>query len=340
MFHISFKHLLSNKSLSFNILIITSLNIVWAQQLNNPIHPLPPLPSLDQNKVKLGEILFNDKRFSKDNTLSCASCHDLTFGGADPQQYSQGVGGMMGAINSPSVINASHNFRQFWDGRAVTLEEQIGFVVSNPIELDSTWEEVLNKLKQDNSLTERFAQLYQNGITIANITDAIATYERSLATDSRFDLFLRGDAEAITSEEKAGYEKFKSYGCVACHQGVNVGGNMFQVFGVFGNYFVDRGGIRPADYGRFNVTGKESDKHMFKVPSLRNVALTAPYFHDGSAKTLSEAIDVMFQYQLGRQAPAEDKTLIMKFLYTLTGIPYVDYIKNEPLYKESSIIAE
>lgn len=292
-----------------------------AAPLNEPVKPLPVL-KLSPEKVKLGERLFNEKRFSKDNTVSCASCHSLSHGGADPKALSLGVGGMPGDVNSPSVLNAAHNFRQFWDGRAPTLEEQIGFVVENPVELASSWKDVLAKLNADAVLVGEFKKLYPDGITVKNITDSIAAYERSLAVDSRFDLFLRGDANAITPEEKEGYEKFKAYGCVACHQGVNVGGNLYQVFGVMGNYFKDRGNVKKADYGRFNVTGKESDRYMFKVPSLRNVALTAPYFHDGSAKTLEDAVNVMFKYQLGRQAPEKDKKLIIKFLQSLTGKSY------------------
>lgn len=296
--------------------------VSYAQPLlNEPVKPLP-IKQLNADKVKLGERLFHDKRFSKDNSLSCASCHLLEHGGADTKVHSVGIGGMEGEVNSPSVLNASHNFRQFWDGRAATLEDQIGFVVENPAELDSNWKTVLDKLNADAALVGDFKKIYPEGISTKTITDAIATYERSLAADSRFDLYLRGDATAISAEEKEGYEKFKAYGCIACHQGVNVGGNMYQVFGVMGNYFKDRGNIKKADYGRFNVTGKESDRHMFKVPSLRNVVLTPPYFHDGSARTLEEAVNVMFKYQLGRQASEKDKKLIIKFLGSLTGKKY------------------
>ena len=175
------------------------------------------------------------------------------------------------------------------------------------------------KLRQDSALAAEFSTIYQDGITNRNIVDATATFTRSLITPSRFDRYLRGDGQAINSEELRGYERFKSYGCVACHQGVNVGGNMFQKFGVMGDYFQDRGNITSADLGRFNVTKREADKHVFMVPSLRNVELTAPYFHDGSAPTLEAAVEVMFKYQLGRTAPLEDKALIIKFLKTLTG---------------------
>ena len=191
--------------------------------------------------------------------------------------------------------------------------------IHNPIEMGSDWSQVLGKLRQDPALTAQAAAAYPQGLTEESIVDAIATFERSLITPAPFDRYLRGDGSAIGLGAARGYELFKDYGCVACHQGVNVGGNMFQVFGVMGDYFARRGGPTQADLGRFNVTGLEADKHVFKVPSLRNVALTAPYFHDGSARTLEDAVDVMFRYQLGRSAPAEDKALIVEFLHTLTG---------------------
>ncbi len=186
--------------------------------------------------------------------------------------------------------------------------------------MGSNWAEVVTKLNKDAALAAEFKQIYPEGVHAKTIADALAVFQRSLVTpNARFDKHLRGDKNALTVEELKGYQLFKSYGCVACHQGVNVGGNMFQTFGVMGDYFSKRGNPTEADLGRFNVTKNEADKHAFKVPSLRNVALTAPYFHDGSAATLGDAVDVMFRYQLGRSAPAQDKELIIKFLHTLTG---------------------
>jgi cytochrome c peroxidase len=200
------------------------------------------------------------------------------------------------------------------------LEAQIDAVVQNPIEMGSTWDDVVATVSQDSNYQRSFAASYRDGVSKDNIKNALATYERTLITpNSPFDRYLRGDRNAISDEEKAGYLKFKQYGCVACHQGVNVGGNMFQKFGVMGDYFAKRGGPAEADMGRYLVTGEEGDKHVFKVPSLRNVAQTAPYFHDGTAKTLDEAVDVMFMYQLGRVASKEDKAAIIKFLNTLSG---------------------
>ena len=289
-------------------------------QLAEPIQPIPADAKLDGKKVALGDRLFHDKRLSKDNSLSCASCHNLTRGGVDNLPKSIGIGSAKGPLNAPTVFNSSLNFRQFWDGRAATLEEQTAGPVHNPLEMGSNWAEVLGKLGQDSALVAQMKQSYPDGLQWKNIQDAIAVFERSLVTpNARFDKYLKGDKSALSADELKGYQLFKAYGCVACHQGVNVGGNMFQTFGVMGDYFAKRGGVTTADLGRYNVTKSEADKHVFKVPSLRNVALTAPYFHDGSAKTLPDAVDVMFKYQLGRPASAQDKDLIVRFLHTLTG---------------------
>lgn len=289
-------------------------------QSEEPIRPIPLTVKLDAKKVALGDKLFHDKRLSKDNTLACASCHSLERGGVDGGVGSTGIGGAKGPINAPTVFNSGFNFRQFWDGRASSLEEQAAGPIHNPKEMGSNWAEVLGKLSQDAAFVASFKESYPDGLQPKNIQDAIATFERSLITpNSRFDKYLRGDKAALKDDELRGYQLFKNYGCVACHQGVNVGGNMYQVFGVMGDYFARRGSVTEADLGRFNVTKNEADKNMFKVPTLRNVALTAPYFHDGSAKTLNDAVDVMFKFQLGRAAPQQDKELIVKFLRTLTG---------------------
>ncbi len=287
---------------------------------DEPIKPVPVPASLDAKKVALGRLLFNDKRMSRDNSISCASCHDLARGGADGKVMPVGIGGAKGVLNTPTVFNSALNFRQFWDGRAASLEEQVNGPVHDVRELGSNWAEVTAKLAQDSQLRAQFGQSYRDGITVRNIQDAIAHFERTLVTpNARLDKYLRGDKSALSADEQRGFQLFKNYGCIACHQGANVGGNMYQTFGVLGDYFKQRGGVTTADLGRFNVTKNESDRHVFKVPSLRNVALTAPYFHDGSAATLADAVEVMFRFQLGRSASAQDKELIVKFLHTLTG---------------------
>jgi cytochrome c peroxidase len=285
-----------------------------------PIQPIPYPTNLDPGKIELGRRLFNDVRLSANNTVSCSTCHHLTKGGADGLVLPVGINGAEGDINTPTVFNCVLNFRQFWDGRASSLEEQIDGPTHHPKEMASNWQQIVTKLSADRTYVDSFGDLYKEGISGENIKDAIACFERSLLTpDSRFDKFLRGDAAAITERERKGYELFKQFGCTSCHQGMNAGGNMFQPFGVMGNYFADRGNVTKADLGRFNVTGEEQDRHRFRVPSLRNVSLTAPYFHDGSAATLDEAVRTMAKYQLGQPIADEEVALIVEFLHTLTG---------------------
>ncbi|WP_434561491.1 cytochrome B6 [Pseudomonas sp. Z5-35] len=291
-----------------------------AEPLDEPLKPLPPVPALDPKRVQLGQRLFNDPRLSVNNTLSCASCHRLDKGGADDKPMSVGFDGKPVEVNTPTVFNASLNFHQFWDGRADTLEEQVHLVVTSPVEMGSTWESVVKRIADDPGYTKDFKAAYPDGVTKPNVQGALAAYERTLQTpNSRFDQYLLGDTDILTPREKFGYQRFKEYGCIACHQGVNIGGNMFQKFGIMGDYINDRGNPTRADEGRFNVTGDEADRQVFKVPSLRNVAVTAPYFHDGSAPTLERAVEVMFKYQLGREPLKNDTTLIVEFLRTLTG---------------------
>nr|WP_256261430.1 cytochrome c peroxidase [Pseudomonas gingeri] len=291
-----------------------------AAPLDEPLKPLPDVPVQDPRKVELGRQLFNEKQLSINNTTSCASCHHLELGGADGKPFSIGFQGGTLGINTPTVFNAALNFRQFWNGRVETLEAQIDDVVKSPIEMGNTWPHVVDTLNQAPTYQAAFREAYTDGVTIANVQNALASYERSLLTpNSRFDQYLKGNTDILSIDEKYGYQRFKDYGCIACHQGVNIGGNMFQKFGVMGDYFKVRGNPTEADLGRYLATGAEEDRNVFKVPSLRNVALTAPYFHDGSAKTLEDAVHVMFTYQLGRVPSAEDIRLIVLFLRTLTG---------------------
>jgi cytochrome c peroxidase len=285
-----------------------------------PLEALPPVVPLDPKIVALGRRLFHERRLSADGSVSCASCHDLAKGGVDGKERSVGVGGKLGLVNAPSVYNAALNFVQFWDGRAATLEEQIGFPVTNPLEMDTSFERVVAFLKADPEYAAAFAAAFPGGVNEANVRRAIADFERTLLTrGSPFDRFLAGDEHALTPEARAGYETFKSVGCVACHQGRNVGGNMFQRFGVLGDYFKDRGHVTEADYGRYNVTHNEADRFVFRVPSLRNVERTAPYFHDGSATTLTQAVQVMAHYQLGRKLADDQVSAIVAFLKSLSG---------------------
>jgi cytochrome c peroxidase len=285
-----------------------------------PIRPIPQSVALDARKVALGKKLFHEPLLSRDNTLSCASCHDLKKGGTDHRARSLGVKSVEGVINAPTVFNSATHIKQFWDGRADNLEQQMDGPVQGEQEMATSWEDILKKLRRVPDYAQTFQAIYRDGLQEANVKNAIAEFERSLITpNSRFDRYLRGDSAAISESEKEGYRKFKSYGCVTCHQGVNVGGNLFQPLGVMGDYFADRGNLTKADFGRFNVTGHDEDKFVFKVPGLRNVALTAPYFHDGSAKTLEAAVNTMAKYQLGRELSTKDVEQIVLFLQSLTG---------------------
>ncbi len=284
-----------------------------------PITPLPQTVALNPEKVALGAKLFHDTRLSHDDSIACATCHKLDQAGIDGRRTAVGIGGQTGAVNTPTVFNSGFNFVQFWDGRAPSLEEQAAGPVHNPAEMGSAWPEVIGKLTEDHWYRNTFGHLYAGGISAAAIKDAIATFERSLVTpDSRFDRWLRGE-KTLTERELRGYAMFKDFGCASCHQGMNVGGNFYAGLGVFGNFFADRRKDAPEDQGRFNVTGKEADRHLFKVPSLRNVARTGPYFHDGSVRTLNEAVRLMGKYQLGRELSQEETALIVDFLETLTG---------------------
>lgn len=303
------------------VLCCALFSVIPAYASDEPLHPLQDMNTLklDARKVQLGAALFNDTRLSKNDTISCASCHSLTQGGTDGRQFPVGIYGQVNLVNAPTVYNVANNSYQFWDGRAATLEAQLDDHVTSPIVFASNWAEISAKLGKDAALGAAFGAVYPDGIQPAHLREALANFERSLLTPSRFDRYLQGDTKAISADELAGYKKFKDYGCVSCHQGVNVGGNMFQELGVMRDYFTQRGNPTTADLGRYNVTKLESDKHVFKVPSLRNVALTAPYFHDGTALTLNDAMNVMFKYQLGRRGNEADKQLIIKFLNTLSG---------------------
>lgn len=285
------------------------------------ITPIPLSIKLDERKVVLGRRLFHDPRLSADNTISCAHCHNLSNGGMDSLPRSFGIGGKVGEINSPTIFNSGFNATQFWDGHAETLEDQVDFPMLHTCEMGATWDDVVAKIKHDHEYTENFEEIYPQGIDQASIRNAIATFEESLITpNSRFDRYLRGEQKVLNKEELAGFELFKNLGCISCHQGMNLGGNMFEKFGLFDDYFAKRGNIQTADYGRYNITGHPEDKYEFRVPPLRNIALTAPYFHDGSAATLNDAVAIMGQYQLGVKLRDDEVDKIVRFLHTLTGV--------------------
>lgn len=292
-------------------------------QSDEPIQPIEAMRNLNREKVELGKRLFEDSRLSHNNQLSCASCHIVSSGGTDHKKYSVGIYGAVGVINAPTVLNSGLNFSQFWDGREETLENQIDEPVLSSTELGSTWSEVVNKLREVPKYEAAFRRIYKEPLQSGHIKNCIAEYERSLSTPhSRFDRYLRHEANVLSDREQQGYHLFKSLGCVSCHQGSGIGGNMYQRVGVMASYFEDRGHLTKADLGRYNVTKNPRDRYMFKVPSLRNVALTAPYFHDGTASTLTDAVAMMAKYQLGYPLTETDTESIVEFLRTLTGELY------------------
>ena len=278
------------------------------------IRPIPDSIKVDKQKALLGERLFSDTILSQDGTISCSSCHNLNEGGDDGLRYSYGVKGKIGKINAPTVYNAVFNFRQFWDGRAKDLEEQALGPIQNPVEMGMDFELAIKKLKQIPWYKKRFESIYQDGITKQNIVNAIAEYEKTLITpNAPFDRYLKGDKNAISKQAKRGYELFKYKGCIICHNGVNIGGNLYNKFGIYKD-------SNSTSLGRYNVTHREEDKYVFKVPSLRNISQTAPYMHDGRFATLKETVVFMSQAQLGRYISDEEIEDIVAFLKTLNGV--------------------
>lgn len=292
-----------------------------APQFANEIaQRIPEDGGADPRKAALGDALYHDTRLSKDNTISCASCHDLGMGGTDQAQFSTGVDGAMGDINAPTTFNAGWQFLHFWDGRAADLEEQADGPVNNPIEMASSWDEAIPKLEADAEFTAAFLEVFPEGYSMETITHAIAEFERTLNTpNSRFDRHLAGDEIALTDEEKKGYQLFKDYRCATCHVGRLLGGQSFEKMGLKADYFGDRGNVGTADFGRFNVTGKEEDRFRLKVPTLRNIAFTFPYLHDGSTSDLKEVVEIMVKYQVGKTITDIESDLIVKFFHTLNG---------------------
>lgn len=292
-----------------------------------PVSVIPASVEHDIAKAELGERMFNDARISLDGTITCATCHVLENGGADhaDERVSEGIDGLKGGVNAPTVYNAAFNIRQFWNGRAADLREQAEGPATNPVEMgDQTWEQICQRLMADKALVREFEQLYPGeGLTGRTVTDAIAEFEKTLITpDSRFDLYLKGDANAISGDELSGYARFKELACATCHTGVILGGRSFEYFPIYGDYFGDRTkeiAYNADDDGLKGFTGKDGDLHKFKVPTLRNIALTAPYLHDGTCNTLEEAVSAMARYELGKELSESDIHSIVSFMGTLTG---------------------
>lgn len=281
-----------------------------------PVQPIAPVQEINLAKAELGKKLYFDTRLSKSGFISCNSCHNLSMGGTDNLKTSIGHNWHRGPINAPTVLNSSLNVAQFWDGRAATLKEQAGGPIANPGEMAFSHTLAVHVLASIPGYVTEFQQVFGPGeITIDEVTEAIAEFENTLVTpNSHFDQWLLGDEGALTADQREGYALFKQSGCVACHNGAALGGTSFQKMGVVEPYLTDNPAL-----GLAAVTGKDADRFKFKVPTLRNVALTYPYFHDGEADTLSQAVDVMGRLQLGRTFTQEENAKIVAFLKTLTG---------------------
>lgn len=297
-----------------------------AEFANEPIRPVPDSIAYDARKAKLGNLLYHDTRLSADGTVSCATCHGLNTGGVDNKRYSEGIDKQLGGVNAPTVYNACFNFAQFWDGRAGTLAEQAGGPPLNPVEMGcKSFDEIVARLSEDKAFVKDFTEVYPEGLSQATITDAIAEFEKTLVTpNSAFDRYLKGDQSAMTAEQVEGYDLFKKYDCATCHAGVNMGGLTYELMGQRANYFEDRdltqkSGLTDGDNGRWAQTKVERDRYRFKTPTLRNVALTWPYYHDGSVQTLNEAITKMAKFQVGREMKPEEAKKVESFLDALTG---------------------
>lgn len=283
---------------------------------NEPVQPIEPYQADNPAKVELGKKLYFDPRLSKSGFISCNSCHNLSMGGSDNMPTSIGHNWALGPINAPTVLNSSLNIAQFWDGRAKDLQEQAGGPIANPMEMGFSHQLAVSVLDTIPQYKASFKAVYKSdAIGIDQVTDAIAAFEQTLVTpNAPFDRYLKGEQDAISPMAKAGYERFKAIGCTACHNGPALGGNSFQKMGLVKPYKTDN----PAA-GLSAVTGQEIDRFKFKVPTLRNVELTYPYFHDGAVWNLDEAVSVMAELQLGQALEPAEVEEIVAFLKTLTG---------------------
>lgn len=294
--------------------IVLSTLVSFSLYAQSSITPIPKTLSYSQDQALLGKKLFEDPSISKNGSISCSSCHNLATNGANSTQYSFGVNSKETELNTPTVFNSIFNFAYFYDGRASNLKEQTRMGLLNPHHMDVKIDSLISKLQTTNYQKE-FKDIFKDGLTEENFLNVMVEFQKALITpNSKFDKYLRGDTTLLNSQEKQGYETFKKDGCINCHNGINIGANMYQKMGVFTPFTSDK-----ISYGRNNVTKRERDKYVYKVPSLRNISQTAPYLHDGSAKTLSDAVIAMYEYQLGVKKSKKEVSNIVAFLKTLDG---------------------
>lgn len=313
-------HLPIPRRYALGIILLLACLPANAQYPGEPIQPLPLELELNADWVRLGEQLFHDPRLSSSGAMACANCHQLNQAGTDGMARSITNDGSPDLINTPSIFNVVFNFRQTWRGAFKTLEEQAEADLHNPRHANLSWPEILAIINSIPDYLAEFERLFADNLQAKYVLTVIAEYERSLITpNAPFDRYLRGETGAITELQREGYMLFKAYGCISCHQGINVGGNLFQRIGIFAEYKPLSGQLSKADLGLFNVSGREQDKLVFKVPSLRNVALTGPYLHSGEITSLDEVVSLMGRLQLGRAIPDKDIIRIVAFLESLTG---------------------
>lgn len=283
--------------------------------------PIPAfeLADIDQDRLRLGFDLYHERRLSRDGTVACNTCHSGMWGGGDGLPVAEGIGGALGVLNSPTTFNSAYNFRQFGDGRALNLAEQALGPIGNPIEMGHDLGDVVTMLREDASYARQFDALYPDGVTRRNLGDAIAYFETTMFNrpDSPFLRELNGEADQLSEQARRGLETFQSVGCSSCHNGINLGGNSYQKLGAVVPYYNDVRTPTAADDGVFARTGREADLHVFKVPTLHNVAETAPYLHDGSVGTLDEVVRRMGTHQLGARLDDGEVEDIVAFLHAL-----------------------
>jgi len=297
---------------------------------NDAFRPIPPFEALpaDSAKSDLGFSLFHDPMLSRDGTVACNSCHFGMQGAADGRSKAQGVGGAIGLRNTPTVFNSAFNFRQFWDGRAFDLDAQALEPITNPVEMGHDLDAVVELLKKDSSYASKFAEIYPDGVTAANLGNAIAQHSKDMTrTDSPFNAHLTDAMNPLDEQAQRGLDRFNALGCTSCHNGINVGGNSYQRLGNTDSFVAAMRATASNDEGLYRQTQREGDRQVFKVPTLHNVAMTAPYFHDGSVATLEQAVALMAETQAGRSLGEEDVADIVAFLETLSS----DFFASMPM---------
>jgi cytochrome c peroxidase len=303
--------------------------------LPEPLSPLGRTQISDYRKADLGEMLFSDPILSGEGKLSCASCHSLSQGGTVRIARTIGYKGRMHRFNSPTIFNVAQNYRLGWRGNFTKLEDQNEAVLLDPNLMASDWPRVIASLGGSPRYADRFKDIYGRSVRKSDVLDALAQFQRALGTpNAKFDRYLLGDRSQLSQREANGYALFKSYGCASCHQGRNVGGNLFERFGIFGDpntaEFLGDNVVDEGDLGRLTVTHAAEDRGVFRVPSLRNVEVTAPYFHDGRTSSLEDAVSIMAKLQLGHEMPENDVADVTAFLRTLTGEFRGRKLSNEP----------